>query len=404
MHIALVCREYIGSCRAGGIGSYIHEIARAYVHKGHKVTIVTASDDTRTEREIIMPDGIRVISLSGGDFLIPQIEGASKTKKLRCIYRFKSYRRKLANVLKDRTDIDIVEVADYGAEGLYLDRIGKPVVVRLHTPQALSIYTYGKVRPKWWHFHHRIPIEAEKRIFARAHYITGCSNAILNWVKNNYNISNAMTAVIENPLSSLQYVPETLESHSKSKKIIFYAGTISETKGVNDLVNACLILIEHGIKFQLRLAGKGGSFETALRSKAKENGWDWLEFLGKLSREEVYRNYIEADVCCFPSWWETMPMVCLESMALGAVIVSTKVGGIPEIITDGHDGFLCESRNPKALAETLEKALSLNKSERQNITTNSQATVAKRFNSDYISQRMLNYFENVIADYNKNMK
>lgn len=72
MHIVLVCREFIGSARAGGIGSYMEEINRAYVRLGHKVTIVTASDDTRRELWYSR-DGYDVVSLAGGDFSVPEL-------------------------------------------------------------------------------------------------------------------------------------------------------------------------------------------------------------------------------------------------------------------------------------------------------------------------------------------
>ena len=60
MHIVLVCREYVGSARGGGIGSYMQEIARAYIAKGHRVTVVTASDNTKKQSETLTSDGIKI--------------------------------------------------------------------------------------------------------------------------------------------------------------------------------------------------------------------------------------------------------------------------------------------------------------------------------------------------------
>ncbi len=400
MHIILVCREYVGSARSGGIGSYMHEIAKAYVAGGHTVTVVTASDDTECESESVDSYGIHVISLSGGDFFVPSAENGTALKKLRCIYRFYSYRKKLARIVSGITDADIVEVADFGAEGLYLSKLHIPVVIRLHTPQSLSIADFSVVRPKWWRLHRSLPIFAEKIIFERARYITGCSQAILDWVGNNYNIKNAMTAVVKNPIEISADIRDTPHTNDNSVKTIFFAGTISDTKGVGDLVEACDILRHEGFEIRLKLAGKGGSFQTMLRQKIIENGWDWIEFLGKLPRERVYDNYTTADVCCFPSWWENMPMVVIESMALGAVVVSTDAGGIGEIITNGHDGFLCERRNPATLASTLRNVLSLDDDQRLYIKHNAQATVRENFTVGRISEEMLAFFDKVIKNFN----
>lgn len=401
MHIVLVCREYVGSARGGGIGSYMQEIARAYIAKGHRVTVITASDDTAKESEASSPEGIRVIALSGGDFLVPKVEGHSKVKKLRCIYRFHSYRRKLRDTIKRISDADIIEVADYGAEALYLSHLNVPVVIRLHTPQSLSRLNVGMVKPKWWMLHRTLPINAERTIFEQAKYITGCSNAILDWVACHYDISKAKTAVVKNPVTIPSFV-STPQKTSGNCKTIFYAGTISETKGVCDLVEACLLLHKQGFDINLKLAGKGGSFYDRLQKRVTDNGWSWIEFLGKLSREDVFKNYLSSDICCFPSWWENMPMVVLESMALGAIVVSTNAGGTGEIITDGYDGFLCERKKPEQLSKILYKALTLSDDCRDEIKENAKKTVREKFSADIIANEMLYYFECVLEDFNHN--
>lgn len=398
MHIVFVCREYVGSSRSGGIGSYMEEIAKAYVAKGHNVTVVTASDDTRQYKEWFSKDNIHIISLSGGDFLVEKEEGRSKIKKLRCIYRFHSYRKKLRKVLLSLTDVDVIEVADYGAEALYLLDIGIPVVIRLHTPQSLCIADFSKIKPKWWQLHRSIPLRAEKKIFEQARYISGCSNAILQWVKSHFDISKAQTSVVFNPVDISNLRPCASE-YSSDEKIVFYAGTISETKGLNELIAACHRLIQDGHKLKLRIAGKGGTFQENLEKRIVENRWTWIEILGKLPRELVYKNYATADVCCFPSWWENMPMVCIESMAIGAVVVSTYAGGTSEIITDSYDGFLCDRKNSLQLSEVLLKALYLNPEERAAISNNARKTISSKFSTNMISNRMLEFFETVRADF-----
>lgn len=403
MHIVLVCREYVGSSRSGGIGSYMEEIAKAYVAKGHNVTVVTASDDTRQYQEWFSKDNIHIISLSGGDFLVEKEEGSSKIKKLRCIYRFHSYRKKLRKVLLSLTDVDIIEVADYGAEALYLLDIGIPVVIRLHTPQSLSIADFSTVNPRWWQLHRSIPLRAEKTIFERARYISCCSNAILQWVQTHFDISQAKTSVIFNPVD-ISNLHSYVSEYSSDEKIVFYAGTISETKGLNELISACHKLIQDGHKLRLRIAGKGGTFQENLEKRIVENRWSWIEILGKLPRELVYKNYATADVCCFPSWWENMPMVCIESMAIGAVVVSTYAGGTSEIITDSYDGFLCERKNSRQLSEVLLKALSLNPEERAAISNNARKTIRSKFSTDMISNRMLDFFETVCNDFNEDIE
>ena len=74
MHIVYVTREYPPSKRGGGIATYVKEIAEQMVLAGHQVTVIAASDDTRTQSDE-MDNGIRIIRLRGGDFVIKGVEG-----------------------------------------------------------------------------------------------------------------------------------------------------------------------------------------------------------------------------------------------------------------------------------------------------------------------------------------
>jgi glycosyltransferase involved in cell wall biosynthesis len=63
------------------------------------------------------------------------------------------------------------------------------------------------------------------------------------------------------------------------------------------------------------------------------------------------------DVFCLPSRNEGCPNVILEALASGKPVVASRVGGIPELLTDGENGYLVPSEDPAALAGALAKAL-----------------------------------------------
>lgn len=131
-HIVFVSQEYPPSLRAGGIATYVQESALSLVKNGFRVTVICASDDTRLQSNYT-EYGINIIRLSGGDFFLEQIEKKSFfIKKLRFVYRFFSYRFKIKKTIESLSEVSIIEVPEYGAEGLFLFSLDLPMVVRLH--------------------------------------------------------------------------------------------------------------------------------------------------------------------------------------------------------------------------------------------------------------------------------
>lgn len=400
MHILYVSREYPPSLRGGGIASYIKEMASSLAQKGHQITIISASDDTRRYSDETK-QGIRVIRLKGGDFLTPSIEGHSKFKKLRFLYRFHSYRKRISRAILSLKDVDIIEVADFGAEGLYLSQINIPVVIRLHTPSFFNRDTLSKSRYTLSQLHRYIPLKAEERIIERAEYISSCSLSLWDWINTTMNLSPKKVSVIKNPIQVVRSTTKKIESFKEKKEItIFYAGTIVPTKGVSELFEACKRLNEQGKKVKLLMAGKEGKFAEQLKAEIKNNlVSNWCVFLGKLTRDELYTYYSTCDICCFPSWWENMPMVCLEAMSCGAIVIGSTSGGMKEIISDGKNGFLVHPKNTNALIGCILTILELDSQQINTIKQEAITTLHEHFSTDIITQQMLKYYQEIIIDY-----
>jgi teichuronic acid biosynthesis glycosyltransferase TuaC len=79
--------------------------------------------------------------------------------------------------------------------------------------------------------------------------------------------------------------------------------------------------------------------------------------LGARPHEEIPQWMNACDVLCLPSLSEGLPNVALEAMACGIPVVASRVGGVPEVVRDGVNGFLVPPSNPGALADALRRAL-----------------------------------------------
>lgn len=394
MHICFVCREYIPSLRGGGIASYIKEMAHGLSEKGHKVTVICASDDTKEEYSY--QDGkVEVIRLKGGDFLIPEKESTSILKKFRTFYRFFSYRRRILETILKLKDIDIIEVPEYGAEGYYLNKLSIPVITRLHTPMLLDHFYFNiqKLNKNNWHYYWQGLQEFKQ--MKQAKYITSCSTSLKEWSSKFLGIQDNKIQVIYNPIQTSRWVLKTNHLQNLSVKTILFAGTICDWKGCGDLAEACQILQSNTqMPFELHLVGKTGIYAEELQKKYGR--YPWFKLIGKIPREELMKRYAEADVICFPSWWENMPMVCIEAMLCGGIVIGSNSGGMSEIISNEENGFLIPPHQPKILAKTIQKAINLSEQRRQEISQNAQKRIRDDFSMDTILQQTISYYQQVI--------
>jgi glycosyltransferase involved in cell wall biosynthesis len=133
-----------------------------------------------------------------------------------------------------------------------------------------------------------------------------------------------------------------------------YLGRLVATKGVADCIEAARLLVASGRDVTLRIAG-GGPQEAALRAKAAElvdNGA--VEFVGPKFGADKDRLWCETDVFVFPtSHAEGLPYALLESMAAGAVPITTRAGAAPDVIEAGVHGLFVPAADPRALCDAV---------------------------------------------------
>lgn len=135
---------------------------------------------------------------------------------------------------------------------------------------------------------------------------------------------------------------------------LVFVGRLIEAKGLFEVVDALQAVREQGVPVSLQIAGSGPD-EARLRARVDQLALTALvEFVGPVFGEAKDRLWRQADVLVFPTWHrEGMPYALLEAMAAGVVPITCPVGGIPDVITDRHDGLLVPPRDPKALAEAI---------------------------------------------------
>jgi glycosyltransferase involved in cell wall biosynthesis len=141
-----------------------------------------------------------------------------------------------------------------------------------------------------------------------------------------------------------------------SSNVLLFLGRLTREKGLFDLLEAIAIIQRRFPNVVLRCGGEGDS--AVVKDRANElRIAERVELLGWLSGTAKQRALSEAAVYVLPSYAEGLPMAVLEAMAAGIPVVCTCVGGIPDAIEDGVEGFLVEPGDVNALADRIERLL-----------------------------------------------
>ncbi len=158
------------------------------------------------------------------------------------------------------------------------------------------------------------------------------------------------------PVPEIQLSGALLQHQHKPGTVRYvYMGEVGRRKGIYDLLPAFAQLCQQHDKVELLVCGSG-EIELA-RARAEECGiGDRVTFLGWISGNDKYAILSSADVLVLPSYHEGLPMAILEAMSLGKCVISSTVGGIPEIIASGENGLLHRPGDVPMLVEMLGRA------------------------------------------------
>jgi glycosyltransferase involved in cell wall biosynthesis len=131
---------------------------------------------------------------------------------------------------------------------------------------------------------------------------------------------------------------------------IVFAGRLAAEKGVDTLIEAMALLAPPAA---LDIAGEGPD-RTALEALAARRAPGRVTFHGRLAKDALLSLVRSAAVAVVPSrWHENQPMAVLEAFACGVPVVTTDLGGLPELVSPGLDGDVVPANDPAALAAAV---------------------------------------------------
>ena len=142
----------------------------------------------------------------------------------------------------------------------------------------------------------------------------------------------------------------------REKDSVLFLGRLSDEKGFFDLLEAAALVKQRIPSLKLRCGGEGDMDEAMERMRKLGIGGN-IELLGWVGEEER-QNLLDCTAAfILPSYVEGLPMAVIEAMSRRVPVVASNVGGIPDIIDDGKDGFLVRPGDVKGIAEALIRLL-----------------------------------------------
>lgn len=176
-------------------------------------------------------------------------------------------------------------------------------------------------------------------------------------------------------------------SIDKKKGSICFIGRLVDQKNLFELLNAI-----NDLEYNLTIIGSG-EHEKELKNLVKKENIK-VTFHSNVLNRDLPELLNVHEVFILPSLWEGMPKTLLEAMACGLPVIGTDVAGICEVITDNHDGLLCET-DSESLRKTIIRLME-DDNLKKKLSKNARKTIIEKYSLNYILEKELGLYCSLI--------
>lgn len=205
-------------------------------------------------------------------------------------------------------------------------------------------------------------------------------------------------AVIPNFVSQSEYARHSVEElrsplAPQGEPLLVHVSNFRPVKRPVDCVEILARVLGKGISTRLVMVGDG-SERTNVEHRARCLGvYDKCVFVGKQPKIVDYLS--AADVLLLPSEQESFGLAALEAMACEVPVIASRVGGVPEVVTDGETGFLSEVGDVKKMAEDAARLLT-DTELRSKMGKRARESALARYRADIVIPQYIEFYERVL--------
>lgn len=225
-------------------------------------------------------------------------------------------------------------------------------------------------------------------LFTKADVVIVLSQLWKKYVNDTFGLGDKVH-IVYNPCTAELY-PQIYEK----KKQILYAGTVNSRKGYRDMIEAFAKIAKDFPDWQIVFAGNG-EIEQG-KNLAKELGISrQIAFLGWVFGKAKDKTFKEASIFCLPSYAEGFPMAVLDAWSYGLPVITTPVGGIPDVAKDSENLLLFNPGDVVTLAKQMERLIK-DVTLRNKLSEASLLLAQTKFNIDTINKEIGELYENLL--------
>jgi glycosyltransferase involved in cell wall biosynthesis len=399
MNICLVSQHYPPDTAQGGVGTQTWNKARALAALGHGVHVLSCAASPGPDLENKQASGITVHRMQapgqeqGRDFSVYNEQTYSLG------YSWSVLRHLRA--LEDSVRFDVIDFAEYGAEGFayQLDRTlwnYIPVTVQLHAPLALLAEHIGW--PEKDSEFYQVGTFMEGMSIKTADSLMACSANIADFTADFYQVPRDSIDVIHCGVDAEAFKSGQNNVTDGSGPTVLFVGNVAGNKGIETVFDSILQLRSKHPSIRLEIVGNSAddllaNLQTRIES---ERIGDNVRLHGFVDRARLPEFYRRADVFCSPAQYEGgVANVYLEAMACGCPVVASTAGGAPEAVIHDETGLLVPPNDTSAVTSAIDRIVS-DSTLRQRMGVSARRRVEDYFAMDKYIQRVLSAYEKAI--------
>jgi D-inositol-3-phosphate glycosyltransferase len=338
----------------GGMSIYIRELTRELVKMGHSVDIYTRVQDPVTPEIVELAPRARQIHILAGE--------PADIDKLLVYNHAPDFAYSVENFRKQyNLQYDLI-YSHYWISGI----AGQYLQSWWQVPQMVMFHTLGAVKNAIGigEDESDLRIEEERKIANYCCRIIASTDSEKTALHQYYGILPEKVSVIPCGVNTELFQPSDKQLARRKLglndgKIILFVGRIERLKGIDKIIRALPYL--GSTRPRLVIVGEDGNrpgeIETLKNLAQNLKVSDSVIFTGLIDYEKLPAYYNAADVCVFPSYYESFGLVPLESLACGTPVVATDVGDLRRIIRQGETGYVLPDSRPEYLAKSIEMVL-----------------------------------------------